>query len=84
MDSTAAEAMNKNDKSSHLTRHIARRWFIHRDHCHAGHIKIFNGDAHNIADVGTKNGAKGDDYKLSIIEHAVTDTSIAPLSTAFV
>jgi hypothetical protein len=82
IDSSAAEAMNKNDKDTNRTKHIERRWLIHRMHRQLGWIQLYhvNGDNYNIADIGTKASAKGESYKISIIEHPVTDDTIAPLT----
>ena len=70
IDSTAAEAMNSNDKGTSRTKHIERRFLIHRSHRQAGLIMPYhvNGDMHNLADIGTKPSAKGSAYKLSVME----------------
>jgi hypothetical protein len=82
IDSSAAEAITKNDKDTHCTRHIEHRWLIHRKHRQAGLINIFhiNGDKFNIADLGTKSTLSHSAYKISIIDHPVSDHSIS-LST---
>jgi hypothetical protein len=80
IDSSAAEAMTLNDKDTRRTKHIERRWLIHRKHRQAGLINVFhvNGNLHNIADIGTKTNPSNTIYKFSIIEHPVTDFTLAP------
>jgi hypothetical protein len=79
IDSSAAEAMTKNDRCTAKTKHIERRWLTHRLLRQRGVISVHhvNGDLHNLADIGTKAGAKGEDFKLSILEFPVTDHSIS-------
>jgi hypothetical protein len=79
IDSSAAEAMTKNDRCTAKTKHIERRWLTHRLLRQQGIISVHhvNGDNHNLADIGTKAGAKGEDFKLSIMEFPVTDTSLS-------
>lgn len=80
IDSSAAEAITKNDKDTHRTKHIERRWLIHRKHRQAGLIDVLhvNGNAHNIADLGTKPSPINSESKISVIEHPVDDFAISP------
>jgi hypothetical protein len=78
IDSTACEAMNKNERTTSKTKNIEKRDLIHRYHRKCGYIEVFhiNGDKYNLADIGTKPIAKDADFKISIMEHPVTDQSI--------
>jgi hypothetical protein len=72
--------MTKNDKDTHRTKHIERRWLIHCKHRQAGLIDILhiNGDKHNVANLCTKSFPSNSQYKISILEHPVNDHSISP------
>jgi hypothetical protein len=82
IDSSADEAMNKNDKDANRIRHIERRWLKYRMHRQLGWIQLdhVKGNNYNAADIGIKANAKGKRYKISIIEHSVTEETIAPLT----
>jgi hypothetical protein len=71
VDSTAAIAINSNDKDTRRTRHIERRWLYTRSERQCGHLSIHHvsGDEYQLADLGTKNvpAPKAAD-KLAIIE----------------
>jgi hypothetical protein len=73
VDSTAAIAINSNDKDTKRTRHIERRWLYTRSQRRCGHLSIHHvsGDDYQIADLGTKNvpASKAND-KLAIVEVA--------------
>jgi hypothetical protein len=77
IDSTAAQAMNKNDKGTARTKHIEKRDLIHRYHRQCGYVEILhlNGDKYNLADIGTKSFAAEASYKLSIMEHPLESTA---------
>jgi hypothetical protein len=82
IDSTAAEAMTKNDKDTRRTKHIECRWLIHCKYRQAGLIDVLhvNGNEHNVADLGTKSNPINSAYKISIIKHLVTDFTLSPAS----
>ncbi len=73
VDSTAAIAINSNDKDTKRTRHIEHRWLYTRSQRRCGHLSIHHvsGDDYQIADLGTKNvpASKAND-KLAIVEVA--------------
>jgi hypothetical protein len=75
IDSSAALAMSQNEKSTSRTKHIDRRWLIHRYARMNSDISLhhISGDLYNVADLGTKGLAANDEYKLSILEHAPLD-----------
>jgi len=70
-DSSAAEAITRNDRDTRRTRHIARRMLYTRAARKQGDISCHhvNGDKFQIADLGTKNVPTSQAaYKLSIVE----------------
>ena len=70
-DSTACQAITRNDKDTRRTRHIERRWLYTRMARQRGDIALHHvdGDKHQIADLGTKNVATSQSaYKLSVVE----------------
>jgi hypothetical protein len=75
VDSTVAEAMNRNERISSKNKHIEKRYLIHRHHRMQGYISVHhvNGNLHNIADLGTKSTPSEDLYKLSTAEKPMTD-----------
>jgi hypothetical protein len=75
IDSSAALTMSQNEKSTGRTKHIDRRYLIHRHARMNGEITLHHnsGDLYNLADLGTKCLAANDEYKLSILEHAPLD-----------
>jgi hypothetical protein len=78
-DSSAAEAISKNDRDTKRTRHIDRRFQYARHARKSGHISVHhvNGDTYQLADLGTKNVPTEEaSYKLSIIEAPSTDNAI--------
>lgn len=71
VDSTAAIAINCNDKDTRRTRHIERRWLYTRSERRCGHLAIYHvsGDDYQLADLGTKSiPAPKARAKLAIIE----------------
>jgi hypothetical protein len=77
-DSSAAIAMNSNDKPTKRNKHIDRRYFYGREECLASKIEFHHIDAdHSLADLATKNlTAEEAAYKLSIVEYPVSDHHI--------
>jgi hypothetical protein len=77
-DSSAAIAMNTNDKPTRRNRHIDRRYFYGREEYTASKLTYHHIDAdHSLADLGTKNlTAEEAAYKLSIVEYPVSDHHI--------
>jgi hypothetical protein len=78
LDSTAAEAINLNDRPTKRTKHIERRALLHRSHRQAGFIKPYhvNGDLYNLADIGTKAIAQESSYKISVMEASISEEAI--------
>ena len=71
LDSSAADAIMRNDKDTRRTRHIARRWLYTRSARRQGELSVHhvNGDKFQVADPGTKNLPMNKaSYKLSIVE----------------
>jgi hypothetical protein len=82
-DSSAAIAMNSNNKPTKRNRNIDRRYFYGREEYLASRIEFHHIDAdHSLADLATKNlTAEEASYKLSIVECPVTDHQIGPNAT---
>ena len=77
-DSSAAIAMNNNERPSRRTRHIDRRYFFTRGEIAAARVRLHHIPAdYSLADVGTKNlTAEESVYKLSLMETPVNDHAI--------
>jgi hypothetical protein len=76
-NSAAAIAISKNEKGTHCTRRIACRYLDCRQANIAGDVAMhhISGDAHQLADLGTKNvPASESAYKLSIVEVPLAGT----------
>jgi hypothetical protein len=70
IDSSAALAMVHSDKVTAKTRHVARRWQYGRHAQSSGDVIVhhINGDAHQLADIGTKNlSSQTSDSKLALM-----------------
>jgi hypothetical protein len=82
-DSSAAIAMNSNNKPTKRNKHIDRRYFYGREEFLASKLEFHHIDAdHSLADLGTKNlTAEESAYKLSIVEYPVTDHVIGTKTT---
>jgi hypothetical protein len=82
-DSSAAIAMNSNNKPTKRNKHIDRRYFYGREEFLASKLEFHHIDAdHSLADLGTKNlTAEESAYKLSIVEYPVTDHVIGTKAT---
>jgi hypothetical protein len=78
IDNTATEAMTLNNRDTGRTKHIKRRFLLHRSHRQAGLMMPYfvNGKTHNIADIGTKANPREKNYKLLIIEHPISEETI--------
>ena len=80
-DSQSGIFITQNERDTSRTRHIERRWLYVRQERQSSNILVLhlNGDAHNIADLGTKNvssNTPSSTYKLSIVEAPVSDSPI--------
>ena len=76
-DSSAALAMTRNDRDTRRTRHIDRRFMLHRSLERSGLIitLIVDGKRFQVADIITKNTSGPDvEYKLSCIEAPLSET----------
>jgi hypothetical protein len=70
-DRSAAITISRNERGTHRTRHIARRYLYCCQANIAGDVQLLHisGDKHQLADLGTKNVPAFDSaYKLSIVE----------------
>jgi hypothetical protein len=77
-DSTSGIAMNTSEKPTSRSRHMDRRYFYGRSQAQQGNIKFYHIDGeYSITDIGTKNLTNEEaEYKLSVIEHKVSDHAI--------
>jgi hypothetical protein len=83
IDNTAAEAMTMNDRHTNRTKHIERRALLHRSHRKAGLMMPYyiSGNTHNLADIGTKANPNEKNYKLSIMEHSISEEAITTFTS---
>jgi hypothetical protein len=75
-NSLSGKAATRNQRSTSMSRHIARRWYYIRQARQAGHIQLLhiNGNKYQLADLGTINiPALEATYKLSLIETPVIE-----------
>ena len=75
-DSLSGMAATRNQRTTSMSRHIARRWYYIRQARQAGHIHLLHidGDKYQLADLGTKNVPASEAiYKLSLIETPVIE-----------
>jgi hypothetical protein len=74
-DSSAAIAMNSNNKPTKRNRHIDRRYFYGREEFLGAKLSFHHiGADYSLGDLGTKNlQHEESEYKLSIVEYPVSD-----------
>jgi len=75
-DSLSGMAATRNQRTTSMSRHIARRWYYIQQARQAGHIKLLHNDGnkYQLANLGTKNvPASEATYKLSLIETPVIE-----------
>jgi len=83
-DSLSGMAATRNQRTTSMSRHIARRWYYIRQARQTGHIQLLHidGDKYQLADLGTKNvPASEATYKLSLIESPVIEEGLIVAQT---